>query len=46
MLRALYAQLLLRALHDGVKELTQRGTFQGYGPEQGHRFLIDKIFRT
>lgn len=33
------------ALHQAVEEMAQIETFKGYGPEQGYRFLIDKIIK-
>ncbi|MGL4292385.1 MAG: LL-diaminopimelate aminotransferase [Bacteroidales bacterium] len=33
------------ALHAAVSEMGQAETFKGYGPEQGYRFLIDKIIK-
>ena len=33
------------ALHKAVDEMSRRESFRGYGPEQGYRFLIDKIIR-
>lgn len=33
------------ALHEAVEEMAHKETFKGYGPEQGYRFLIDKIIK-
>lgn len=34
-----------QALHEAVEEMGHKDTFRGYGPEQGYRFLIDKIIK-
>ena len=34
---------VLDAIRRGVDEMGERGTFRGYGPERGYRFLIDAI---
>lgn len=34
---------VIDALQEGVKEMASADTFQGYGPEQGHKFLRDAI---
>lgn len=36
---------VLDAFHTGVDEMAGQKTFQGYGPEQGHAFLIEKIIK-
>lgn len=36
-------QASIEAMHKAVEELTSKGTFRGYGPEQGYDFLIDAI---
>lgn len=33
----------IKAMHEGVDELANRGTFKGYGPEQGYAFLREAI---
>ncbi len=37
------APAIVAAMHAAVDELASRETFRGYGPEQGHDFLIDAI---
>ena len=40
-------QASIEAMHwEAVEELTNKGTFRGYGPEQGYDFLIDAIIKT
>jgi LL-diaminopimelate aminotransferase len=34
---------VIKAMHRAVEEMGRLDTFRGYGPEQGYRFLIDKI---
>ncbi|MEX0777439.1 MAG: LL-diaminopimelate aminotransferase [Phycisphaeraceae bacterium] len=34
---------VIQAMHKAVDEMGRRETFQGYGPEQGHEFLREKI---
>lgn len=34
---------VLQAMHAAVDEMAQRGTFKGYGPEQGYGFLREAI---
>lgn len=34
---------VVRAMHEGVDEQADRGTFHGYGPEQGYEFLRQAI---
>lgn len=34
---------VLKAFHEGVNEMADRGTFHGYGPEQGYAFLREAI---
>ncbi len=36
-------QAVQKAMHDAVDELGERGTFRGYGPEQGYDFLREAI---
>jgi LL-diaminopimelate aminotransferase len=36
-------QACVEALHKAVDELSERGTFRGYGPEQGYEFLRHAI---
>lgn len=35
--------VVINALSEGVNEMAAAETFQGYGPEQGHKFLRDAI---
>ena len=37
------APAVIKAMHHAVEEMGRVDTFRGYGPEQGYRFLIDKI---
>src|SRR3954463_8599495 len=37
------APAVTAAMHAAVDELAQRGSFRGYGPEQGYDFLRDAI---
>ena len=37
------APAVIEAMHKAVAEMGQAETFRGYGPDQGYRFLIDKI---
>ncbi len=37
------APAIVTAMHAAVDELAARETFRGYGPEQGHDFLVDAI---
>jgi len=34
---------VVKAMHDGVDEMSNRDTFKGYGPEQGYEFLRQAI---
>jgi LL-diaminopimelate aminotransferase len=34
---------VIDAMHKAVDEMANAGTFRGYGPEQGYRFLTEKI---
>jgi LL-diaminopimelate aminotransferase len=34
---------VIDAMHNAVSEMSQAGSFRGYGPEQGYSFLIQKI---
>ncbi len=34
---------VIKAMHEGVDELSKATTFHGYGPEQGYLFLRDAI---
>lgn len=36
-------QAVIEAMHQAVDEMTQVGTFKGYGPEQGYSFLTEQI---
>ena len=36
----------VEAMHKAVDELASKGTFRGYGPEQGYDFLIDAIIKN
>jgi len=33
------------AMHQAVNEMASANTFRGYGPEQGYRFLVEKIIK-
>lgn len=35
----------IKALHKACDEMSDRATFKGYGPEQGYRFLREKIIK-
>ena len=35
----------IKAMHKAVEEMSNAGTFRGYGPEQGYDFLINAIIR-
>ena len=37
------AKAVIDAMHQAVVEMSDAKTFRGYGPEQGYRFLIEKI---
>lgn len=37
---------VIDSLHKAVDEMAAESTFRGYGPEQGHNFLIEKIIAT
>lgn len=37
------APAVIKGLHDAVDEMGNESTFRGYGPEQGYRFLIQKV---
>ena len=37
------AKSVISAMHNAVDDLSKKDTFQGYGPEHGYDFLIDKI---
>jgi len=37
------AGAVIDAMHKAVDEMASAGTFRGYGPEQGYRFLVEKI---
>lgn len=37
---------VISSLHKSVDEMGSRNTFKGYGPEQGYRFLREKIAET
>ncbi len=34
---------VIEAMHKAIDEMAKRDTFRGYGPEQGHAFLREKI---
>ncbi len=34
---------VIKAMHNAVDEMASASTFRGYGPEQGYRFLAEKI---
>lgn len=34
---------VIEAMHEAVNEMAQASSFHGYGPEQGYRFLIEKV---
>ena len=36
---------VIQALHKAVDEMANEKTFRGYGPEQGYKFLIEKIIK-
>ncbi len=36
---------VIQALHQAVDEMADEKTFRGYGPEQGYKFLIEKIIK-
>lgn len=36
---------VIQALHKAVDEMADEKTFRGYGPEQGYKFLIEKIIK-
>lgn len=40
------AKAVVDAMHKAVDEMSAAETFRGYGPEQGYRFLIDKIIAS
>jgi LL-diaminopimelate aminotransferase len=37
---------VIEAMHQAVDEMASATTFRGYGPEQGYRFLTEKIVAT
>ena len=37
------AGAVIDAMHKAVDEMASASTFRGYGPEQGYRFLVEKI---
>ena len=37
------AGAVIDAMHKAVDEMASANTFRGYGPEQGYRFLVEKI---
>ncbi len=37
---------VIEAMHKAVDEMSQPETFRGYGPEQGYRFLAEKIIEN
>ena len=36
---------VIKAMHKAVDEMAEKGTFRGYGPEQGYDFLREAIVR-
>jgi LL-diaminopimelate aminotransferase len=36
---------VIKAMHEAINEMGQETSFRGYGPEQGYKFLIDKIIK-
>ncbi|OED36037.1 LL-diaminopimelate aminotransferase [PVC group bacterium (ex Bugula neritina AB1)] len=36
---------IIEAMHTAVDEMSSQESFAGYGPEQGYRFLIEKIIK-
>jgi len=38
-------EVAVSAMRDAINELAAENTFRGYGPEEGYRFLIDKIIK-
>jgi LL-diaminopimelate aminotransferase len=37
---------VIEAMHKAVDEMASAKTFRGYGPEQGYKFLIEKIVKS
>lgn len=37
---------VIEAMHRAVNEMASAATFRGYGPEQGYRFLVEKIIEN
>lgn len=37
---------VIEAMHQAVDEMAKAETFRGYGPEQGHSFLIQKVIEN
>lgn len=37
---------IIKAMNKAVDEMSKKGTFRGYGPEQGYDFLIDAIIEN
>lgn len=37
---------VISAMHSAVDEMSVAETFRGYGPEQGYKFLVDKIIEN
>jgi LL-diaminopimelate aminotransferase len=40
------AGAVIDAMHKAVNEMSVGSTFRGYGPEQGYRFLVEKIIAS
>jgi len=40
------AGAVIDAMHQAVNEMASASTFRGYGPEQGYRFLVEKIIKS
>ena len=36
----------IKAMHAAVDDMSESATFHGYGPEQGYKFLSEKIAKT
>ena len=36
---------VIKAMHKAVDEMAEKGTFRGYGPEQGYDFVREAIVR-
>ncbi len=38
-------EAVVKAMHAAVEEMSEAGTFKGYGPEQGYAFLREQVVR-